>query len=585
MVTHGFGAPFIRFYHNGEDITTKFKAIKDFKYSYDEENDDELVIRVNCEKREEPDEPWCQEGAELTASWGFIKGPTIVSRKVWIRDIKWEMGKDLLLATITCSEKGTTLKNSTEKSVYTGKTIVQIGADKANKHGLELEVDSFWDHVDLSSYKDGNLDDALKLEYYEQRNRVRIGKISKKGGPLDADPGPQRYMDRQKISPVIQDNLARQTFPIPPGSPAFNMNDLLAKFKVHDSTPQGNRSDAQYLSDLARRDSNPHTLVETRDDKLIIRRRNFTQKPYRSYEYGGTSGELIQFNPESKKKRKEGGRNGMGFSGWDALNKTSFDGTADESSDPTLAKYMPIYKYYKFLQDKGGGRLVIGRRKKLVTPTILTPDSTNLTPGTSADENDNIKKWKEEIKRNAYSTKNYTGVTNPGNTGINRVGIGTSAYRINDYVKDLGDFLDRAKAQKAQKVKDMYNGLGLNPPDAYSHANNARADAELKSNPATAQVWGDPKIQPGILITIIGVSKKYSGNYYVTKATHSIDTNNGYITDIEMVRQGHNIQTEGDMPAETTNRTVNTQVGTKDSKGNVKQLNVTTNAPNKIKTK
>ena len=46
---------------------------------------------------------------------------------------------------------------------------------------------------------------------------------------------------------------------------------------------------------------------------------------------------------------------------------------------------------------------------------------------------------------------------------------------------------------------------------------------------------GNPKLQSRVLVELKGLGRRFSGNYYVTSTTHTIDSG-GYRTDFEAKR-------------------------------------------------
>lgn len=538
-IPNGFAAAFIRLYYQEQELSAKVKSLK---YTYDEEDDDVVEINIESADRSAPDQPWCQEGAELKLVFGFIQGPTWGIRKVWVKDLKWKMGPNLQL-TISAAEKGTDLKNSTERTVYKNATIAHVAADKAEKHGLELEVEVPDSDTFVTVKKGEKLEDVLVRERRERISKiplsnVKLSDLKKMDPPKDTDSTFTVKWGNMNITlpKAKPDEGFRKTFEGP-----------FASLNKYVSIPQANKSDAQMLSDMAKREKNTHTVVETRDNKITIRRRNFSQKPYRTYEFGSSTGDLIEFTPHSKKKRAKGSADTVGFSGWNAGKKSAFSGEADADNDPTLSKWTKALKFYRTLAKKSNyGTAVVGKIGK----TIPLSDGNN---GVTVP----IKYEKGRVKP---TTPQVTGPVIDQSRATN--GVIYKDYTVIEHIKAIEGAIKERQDLKSGALKNIYNAMGINPEDAYNDANNLRAQSELKTNPATAQIWGDPNLVPGKLITITGVGKKYSGNYYISKATHSVDQN-GYMVDLELQRQGNNMQAEGDVTSESLGKKVNTQRGEK----------------------
>jgi hypothetical protein len=140
MVQDGFGACFIKVFYGETELTQNFTKLR---YIYDEEGDDETTLTFETVERSDPDKPQFQPKAELTVIWGFIGGQS-KKRKVYIENPAWQfVGKDAIKCTLSCSEKGTSLKGGTDNKIYKNKSLPQIVKEKADKHGLKgfIEID------------------------------------------------------------------------------------------------------------------------------------------------------------------------------------------------------------------------------------------------------------------------------------------------------------------------------------------------------------------------------------------------------------------------------------------------------------
>ena len=527
MVPQGYGAPFIKVFYNGLELTQNFTKLT---YVYDEEGDDDTTLLFETTRREDADLPQFQPKAELTVIWGFIQGNT-KKRKLYIESPSWNFGKEGIKCTLSCSEKGTSLKGATDNKIYKGKNLPAIIKDKADKHGLKgfIEVDKSEITLKIQP-KEGETLSAYLIREAREEQRASLDKQAEdfKKNPEKAKIDLETFI---KNSMQPQDSLKRKENELRlkyqqdwfDGAPIdveaavqrdLGIYKMSQQFKLYSNQPQANKSDKQFIEGIAKREPNGPYLTETRDDEIILRKRNFTTTPIIAYEYGGPDGLLIDFTPETKRKSRKGSSTGMGFGGWNALDKTFFSGTANAADgDPSLTKAMEMLKYYKGIQGRGGGTLITGQRVGNEFLPFINDDHVNAK------------------------------IDNAGLYTRRRVVVDIT---VDDQVSALQKALDEFNAEKDNRRKEMYNALGINPPDAYAHASNLRRNGELNKNPATATVWGEPLLECGYLITITGVAKKYSGNYYIKKAIHSVDLSSGYMVDLELARQGDNIKTNSD---------------------------------------
>lgn len=548
-IPNGYQSAFFRVYDSqtNSEITQMFEKLT---YVYDEENDEEIILVMKSLDRNIPDSPYFQPKRELTIIWGFIKGKT-TRRKVYIENPEWKYsGQDTITGTLYCSEKATSLKGASDNTIYKGKSLPQIVQDKANKHGLKASIVLDDNNANLKIvplpgetlneyiYRENSAKVAAQQQEYKRnptKLKMDMDRFIKEAAEAESDPIVKKERElREKYSRDWSDGAPINVEQSVQRDLAIYKASL--SFKIYKNEPQANKSDKQFLNGLAKRENNGPYLVETRDDEIILRRRDFKSAPVYQYTYGSPDGELLDFNPETKRKSRKGSSTGMGFSGWNAMEKTFFSGTATGADgDPSLAKAMEMLKYYKGIQSRGGGSLITGQRAgRQFLPFI-----------------------------DAYNVASKI-----DNAGVYTRRVALADVTVDNQVTALTKAIDDFKQAKDDRRKEMYNALGINPPDAYNQANNLRRNSELNKNPASARVWGNPMLETGQIITITGVAKKYSGNYYLKRVSHEIDQGSGYFVDMEMVRQGDNIKVNEDyVSSSEMGRQVNTQLPPKSANG------------------
>lgn len=577
MASEGYGAPFFRVYYNKQEI----KEVGDrFQYVYSEEDDDECSITVRLEKPEDVDKPEFQEKARLQVIWGYIGGKT-KTRIVYIHQAVPEFGKDGIVLNLECSEKAAVLmKSATERTIYKDEGILGVLMDKANKHGLIATVEiTGYEGVRLEPIKDTGTATIKegKLEFVKRMNteKARLGyeKMKKDAArPRTADEqkklqiaGEALKKDHDKYTKIKaevkkdlikQDGIAtdakvEQLTQLRMGN--TDLPDYLSGlgFTGDGNLPQAGKSDKQFLDDLGRRTSGGKTIVNSRDDNITLRKRNFNQIPYRSYEYQGRDGELISFKPMTKNKPAKGNSSAMNFSGWTPEKKQFFLGQSDPTNpanDPALANALNVIAQDRVISKAGGGKTVV----EYHTVDYFNVGIQEVDP-----------KFPRIDKTFHHSV--------PGEVKV--------PVTVDDQITALERAIQNYVGGVKDKQKDLYNSMGINLDSAYNQASNLREENELKMNPASMQVWGDPLVEDGIVVTIVHASKKHSGNYYVGKSTHVIDKSSGYMMDMELWKQGHNIISSDDYTrAEDSGRTPNKTIGTTQSPEKTKTLKVNTNA-------
>lgn len=519
-------------YFKNEQLQQK---VDSFRFEISEESDDEVTLDISEFDRNAPDLPAYQVNAEWKITFGYLGNNDVGMSKVvkyYVQDFKWRFSGELLKGTVILAEKAVSMKKDTNPGrVWKNFNVLEVIDNMAKKHELtpewqvydstlagddmELISKTFGKDVStyfIARYKRTQINpgvvkvetlDTKKIAEYVTKNKDKWDTMAKVLGP---DPSPSQIANYMKKGPK-----------------PLNIQSAL---NAYASLPQGNKSDKQFVTELANREPGGPYLVDTHEDMITLKKRNFNQIPYRSYEYGGGQGDCLEFTPESKNRIKAGAAENMGFTGWDKTGKNFFAGNSNIMNSPelnTLAKWRAIYRDLAKRVPTG-----IFERRFAGTPVRT---SGNVSNGAAADgDNTNV----------VTNLSSYRNITNE------------------EVRKKLGEILETY----AKTINDSAN----TPEAAAAYAANMRARAELEKNPASARLELDPFITTGMLLTFLNVSKKYSGNYYVVKVIHVIQPGSYAYTEVEMVTQGSNIkETENFLPAESLRANVNKAIGPKRS--------------------
>lgn len=541
-------SPFVRVYYRADKnaaLVELSEPIKSFRYVFDESGIDLMETVFEVLDRSAADLPYFQEKAELEIVWGFIKGEISNKRKCILYDVMPDYGSTITI-TIKGNEKGIEARNTTSNKIFKNSSLLDVASHVADKHGLTgvLEIpDSVITKTTLQLNPGENLTDFLIREHdyntsqQEKRSpgtnqRILLEEL-KKAKERSQDP----YF--KGIDSIRTNILKAQEAGVPIDfekeferqSKFFQMSQY---FKTYGNLPQANRTDTQLLNEVGQREKGGPYIAETRDDLLIIKKRNFNQLPYKTYTYGADDGIVLSFSPETKNRSRAGSSTNLSFNGWNPATKEFFSGDANpqNSGDPeTTAQFLKMLKYYETQQKRGLGKAIIMYRDRVVRQE--GPEERSLP---KKDDRDNT--------RAVYNTKRIIPIT---------VDNAVRAYR-----KALGI----PDPDEKNYNKNFYNPLANDPASAFDQAANQQANNELKRNPAKLRVEMDPKLTSGIMITILGVGKKYSGNYYVTKADHSISGSAYATTELELIRHGHNLKPNDDyVSSKEIGRVPNIKIG------------------------
>ena len=311
----GYGAPFVRVFttliKRGVNITFDFKSphevtdnIDYFSYKHSEEADDYAQIVIKSQDVTLPDKPEYQENIGWTIIWGYMPTPEnpqgLVSapRKVYIREIEPDYNSDGLTLTIKAYDKASYLKSTSRKAVYSGKdgvTVGDVAKTLADVNGLDLEG---------SFPTKGN----LQVDTYA------------------ITAGDEKFANWYRM------NWAKNN---PKAAQDRTLNNLYIPglFKVNEELIQGNQSDWNMLKRQLDKEKNGPFVLEGRDDKLIIKKRNLGKAPIKAYEWKGEDGELLKFRPETKNRSNKAASTQVTVGTFDPEQKIYYEGSASEVTD------------------------------------------------------------------------------------------------------------------------------------------------------------------------------------------------------------------------------------------------------------
>ena len=550
---------FVRAYYNNEELPD---AIENLVYSASEEESDECTFTVKSSRIDCVDMPYYQDKAEITVIWGYTNTDVIAKRILTILDVAPTFEKGNVTLRVIASEKGRKLKFSSSDKVHSNTSLIGVAKEIADKHGLKAKIQvpstdaktpkKENENVDQILYNLRNLGEKITIpnnQPYFKRQFEEIEVTEDLVKLLKEDAIRKRQLD-QVSKDLYGVPFSRLTERGPTGLEDYRKKIVLykvAQMKKYPSVPQANKSDAQILSELGKKETGGPFFAETRDNDLIIKRRNYNQKPYKSYQYKGDEGNFIEFTVDSKNRGHKGGSTNVQFGSWDGLNKRWYEGNANTFNDvvaDTLAKYQDMVDKYKDLDKKAPGLILgykeftkeLGSNKSFISGNII---------GTSALSDET--RVKKDFKIPIFAI---------------------------DKIKVLeGKIEALTKISPNKKLVDANND-GID--DAYQQASNIRNLAELNRNRFSAKIIGDTNLWPGMIITILGIGKKYSGNFYIREVEH--DLSKDYMVTLRLGRVGNNIKNgEDSVSTEESGKKLNTQIGDGKSTGvpksNVVEIN------------
>lgn len=526
----GQGAPYYKLFFDGREIQDR---VESFKYKESEDDDECCEINVRHDDRFAADKPEYQEGAVWTAVFGFINGATSPMRKLYLQEIKWEYDDENLLVTLSFTERGVSLKQRSTSKVYTKTSIIEILHDHCRVHGLTplVEIPGQYIKPQQKPYTESGLANSQNIDVTALANKVKkqpmqieitdsIVKVLKDYAAQQVD---KEELDKTLFGTPQTDirqspssSSSGANIPIPSNSGnRDNIRNLLTSFNTYGTIPQANRTDKQLLVELAKRQPDGPYFIDTQDDKAVLKRRHFDKPSHRTFNWANGDGELLAFQPESKNRAKKGTSVGMSVMVWDKKLKKWVSASTNADNESNKNSLVVAQQKLDFLN------------KKLNDPTNSVNERVTIKQFNLAHDNTNVVKILPA-----------------------RVAVLDQQAIVDDQVNKL--------QHPETNNKNILDPTARNPKEALDNAGNARRDGELKNNPGYIEIIGDPSIHKGQIVTILGVSKKHGGNYYIKNVTHEIDGYKSYITRCDLVRQGINIKTNS---YRATDKTINKTVG------------------------
>jgi len=495
ILKRGYAGIFIRLFNESQNRA--FNGVERMTYTHSEKADDSSTIVIKTNNTDIIDDPDLQAGKILYMVFGYTSGEN-QKRKVYIWEAVPEFTTDGITLTIECYCKKAYLKLNTSKNVYNDSTLPEILEDVADTNGLEFV----------------NLYDEAYVDFQRPTSVSLDGEINT---AVDATAKPEIYRWKKQ------------------------------------SIAQGNRSDAKMINDVADTEPASSVVVEGRDDELIIRRRNLKQKAYLLFGYKTEPGNLIDLTVTSSAmaSKKYGVANST--SAWDESAKEYLQAAigATETDQPALGDEVEV-NWRDQLNWEGSNKL----RSEINPSDFENSDVKPTVDGLFSIESDSKDENGNPIYKKVYSSKmkngqnNYVVLVKRGGVSSKLIkgGIDTDDV-IGNIKRKEGAYVNMA-SETTQRIerrglivispKEFIPSTEDNIEDAAAAAANRQAEKQLHLHEFSVNVIGEPKLESGKVITLNGLGKKYSGNFYVSSVSHELDMSSGYICRAQLLRNALN---------------------------------------------
>lgn len=470
----GYGAPVVRIF--SEDGKEVFERVTNFSYMHTEKVEDASRFTIETPDESIVDNPYLQEGKAVKVVFGYMGGTSFRAHKLYIWDISPSFSESGVRLEIIGYCKAAYMKLNSSKDVHNDTSLDELLENMAESYGIGTKKE--------------NLDGQTQED--SLYNSIEVGE--KRQNIFDLD-------NNQVLH--ARDNTA-----------------MVKKyvFKKLGTVPQANRSDAKLLEQLTDQEPVDGLVLEGRDDDLIIKRRNLFQKPFKSYKWKAEPGYLLEFSPALKNSNKQKEATSNTVAGWDEELGEYFQGNVSHSQSGAglLGDVVQLTTEEKTIKDLENG--------------IQNPlDQSKTVDGLATMEYDGV----DENGKPQYKLKAAVKLdsTQKFFAHITKAGTRPSTLDLDTY--QMSSAIDRAGRITTRGFipvdpKEYLPVLADNAKDAAGQGVNRQSKKEMELQEGNATIIGDPEMRSGKIISILGVGKKYSGNYYVISCEHEITPVNGY---------------------------------------------------------
>lgn len=546
VLENGYGTPRAWIYtpdgevlrdYDGQPIS---KYLVEFEYEYDEESDDTCNMTFRFENLKSFELPYFQQDVILHVKWGYIVngGKTISSpiRKVAIRDMETDYDPKGLKLTLMCTDLVSYLKNNQTQIV----TNFNNPWTEKEVNFYEKAYDSVLDFVE--EVVKGNYKASITVENVSTRidkigNR-KLAEYNTKTGlytqPVD-NARVARQIDHTFRTERVQKGQS-QTIT----NAIENLLKLVNTYKADEPNNQGS------------------LILDSTDDLLQIRQRNFSQNIWKNFTFYGGTGELLSFssNTNTRKVKSDTGTNtavNPFTKQVESINVSTADSTSNGQID-----------YDEWFNKRVHEMSVEGSIFDTEQPKPNIDDGTFFQPGG--------KGYEEEVPPESWLQQSYEAY-------ITRTEPTEKEWdeHAEEWVKYLEESIKNPLDQKplpdmkfnnVDPYADRYMGqwvakknvitipsrVVVNTPEFLDSLNNLvsgkKADIRReqalmgfvtesvqRKYEADAEVIGDPSIIKGKVIGISKVGRLDRGKWYIVSCSHKIDIGKGYITTMNLWRK------------------------------------------------
>lgn len=523
VIVNGIGSPRAWLFTNSgeplrdfdEQIIAKF--LTKFKYTYNEEEDDECSMTFKFPTLRSFDLPYFQQDVILNVEWGYITtdGQIIKSprRKIAIRDYDTDYAKDGIELVLKCTDLVSYLKNMKTQRVNQYRTESTGTGDPIRDiqgSGSKAMEDVFIEGL----LKEGQVNVVKKVgnatTVHSKDGKIKSGIKNPKTG---------------KYKPVVKKDATKLNITKPE---AVKPIENLALRNLGNTTYTKAIRTKLYWGDKAEnlgREGRPSkmdgsdgpAIIDGTDDNLEIRTRNFNQPIFKSFTYYGGSGELLSFkaNTETRKNKEHK----TVSSGVDPYSKKVVSHTVD-AVDSNNQKPKTIGQHLQQSAGKPSGKLDEGLMAQVFEEKKRV-------------HKEQVEKLDPTIRgKNKFTTveRTYNNNITPY-MGYKPAKTITREWTAAEVIAhpDFKDYVNKHRnpeltgfSSSGSSLRKILTGYSI--------------ESIQRKYSATAEVIGDPSLVKAKVYQFNNLGRLDRGKWYATSIEHEIDMDKGYMCTMTLMK-------------------------------------------------
>lgn len=506
ILPEGYGMPLAWLYSPSGDVLRDFdntpitKYVDFFEYEYAEEEDDTCNIKLKLPNVNTLDLPYFQQDVVLHVQWGFLlnNGRLVQSpmRKVAIRDLKTNYSPNGIELSLECTDLVAYLKGFRTKTIRSNTKEMRVSkaVDRSEDNFMNW-LKEVGDGKFTATYTRGK--DVIRLDLGgRMQNAQQDLKTGKYNIAIDNARVATEHIQQLKVGKIIKGKSKTIT--------------------------QAIEDQLKLQSDLGK-GSSGKPIMDTTDNNIHIKHRNYDQPIFKTYIWANGNGELIKFDSNtSTRASKEDSASSTGVNPYTKEIKTTTVETADTSKN----EYQTIKEVdiSKLDFSQSGSNRKTALLDKAPKPTAEVLESWLADTRKVFKHNiDNPLNQKELPDLRYVVNKNF----------VNDPVMGTRTSPIfvkipSRQILNSPDFIALNK-KVSNDIRAQYR--------RNVNVGSTIIEKIQRKYEATLEVIGDPSLIKGKVINVTGLGRLDNGKWYITRARHTIKVNEGYMVSMDVLKK------------------------------------------------